>query len=207
MRRKQLMTRRQDRDRGAGEFRWNLPAARLNTEKGAGQHHRAFHARTPEHRTGHQRRRTVEPRLACGHRAQRPDCRRMVEEQGSHAAKPRNLGLPLQGSLYRPARSLRRGQNHICGENHHCHRIHTGASSIPGADLAITSDDLMHLKELPKRLVVIGGGFIGLELGSHSPGQAAMSRSCNRHRKSARPWIMRFGISFWNRPVQLVWQS
>src|SRR4029079_8823182 len=36
---------------------------------------------------------------------------------------------------------------------------------IPGADLAITSDDLMHLKELPKRLVVIGGGFIGLEFG------------------------------------------
>lgn len=36
---------------------------------------------------------------------------------------------------------------------------------IPGADLAITSDDLIHLKEQPKRLVVIGGGFIGLEFG------------------------------------------
>lgn len=36
---------------------------------------------------------------------------------------------------------------------------------IPGADLAITTDDLMHLKEQPRRFVVIGGGFIGLEFG------------------------------------------
>jgi glutathione reductase (NADPH) len=36
---------------------------------------------------------------------------------------------------------------------------------IPGAELGITSDELLHLKEQPKRLVVIGGGFIGLEFG------------------------------------------
>lgn len=36
---------------------------------------------------------------------------------------------------------------------------------IPGAGRAITSDELIHLKELPRRFVVIGGGFIGLEFG------------------------------------------
>lgn len=36
---------------------------------------------------------------------------------------------------------------------------------IPGVELGITSDELIHLKEQPKRLVIIGGGFIGLEFG------------------------------------------
>lgn len=40
-----------------------------------------------------------------------------------------------------------------------------GRPPIPGAELGITSDELLHLKEQPKRLVVIGGGFIGLEFG------------------------------------------
>jgi len=36
---------------------------------------------------------------------------------------------------------------------------------IPGAEVAITSDELIHLKQQPERLVIIGGGFIGLEFG------------------------------------------
>jgi glutathione reductase (NADPH) len=36
---------------------------------------------------------------------------------------------------------------------------------IPGAAHAMTSDELLNLKEQPKSLVVIGGGFIGLEFG------------------------------------------
>jgi len=36
---------------------------------------------------------------------------------------------------------------------------------IPGAERGITSDELIHLKERPQRVVVIGGGFIGLEFG------------------------------------------
>jgi pyruvate/2-oxoglutarate dehydrogenase complex dihydrolipoamide dehydrogenase (E3) component len=36
---------------------------------------------------------------------------------------------------------------------------------IPGAELAISSDELIHLKQQPKQLVVVGGGFIGLEFG------------------------------------------
>lgn len=34
---------------------------------------------------------------------------------------------------------------------------------IPGIDRAITSDDIFHLKEQPKRMVIIGGGYIGVE--------------------------------------------
>ena len=36
---------------------------------------------------------------------------------------------------------------------------------IPGAEYAITSDELIHLKEQPARIVIVGGGFIGLEFG------------------------------------------
>lgn len=34
---------------------------------------------------------------------------------------------------------------------------------IPGADLAITSDEAFHLDSLPERVVVVGGGYIGVE--------------------------------------------
>lgn len=36
---------------------------------------------------------------------------------------------------------------------------------VPGAERCITSDELIHLKTQPENLVVIGGGFIGLEFG------------------------------------------
>ena len=45
---------------------------------------------------------------------------------------------------------------------------------VPGGDLCITSDEAFHLKELPKRILIAGGGYIALEfahifhgLGSH----------------------------------------
>ena len=31
--------------------------------------------------------------------------------------------------------------------------------------MAITSDELIHLKQQPKQLVIVGGGYIGLEFG------------------------------------------
>ena len=37
---------------------------------------------------------------------------------------------------------------------------------IPGIDHAISSDEIFHLKEFPKRLVVNGAGYIGLEFAS-----------------------------------------
>lgn len=47
--------------------------------------------------------------------------------------------------------------------------ITTGSSParppIPGMEWAITSDELLDLKVLPQRMVVIGGGAIGMELG------------------------------------------
>jgi glutathione reductase (NADPH) len=49
-----------------------------------------------------------------------------------------------------------------------------GSHVIPGAELCITSDDAFHLKQLPKRVLIAGGGYIALEfahifhgLGSH----------------------------------------
>lgn len=48
--------------------------------------------------------------------------------------------------------------------------IATGSVSaslpIPGADLCITSNEMLELTEVPKRLCVIGGGVIGLEFAS-----------------------------------------
>ncbi len=45
--------------------------------------------------------------------------------------------------------------------------IATGSSparlAIPGADLAITSDELLQLWQLPRRVVIVGGGVIGME--------------------------------------------
>lgn len=37
--------------------------------------------------------------------------------------------------------------------------------SLPGAERGITSDELIHLRDQPARMVVVGGGFIGLEFG------------------------------------------
>jgi glutathione reductase (NADPH) len=35
--------------------------------------------------------------------------------------------------------------------------------TVPGAELCITSDEAFHLKELPKRILVAGGGYIAVE--------------------------------------------
>ena len=37
---------------------------------------------------------------------------------------------------------------------------------FPGADLGITSDEAFHLAELPKRVMVVGGGYIAVEFAS-----------------------------------------
>lgn len=48
--------------------------------------------------------------------------------------------------------------------------IATGSSSaslpVPGADLCVTSREMLEMKEVPKELCVIGGGVIGLEFAS-----------------------------------------
>ncbi len=40
---------------------------------------------------------------------------------------------------------------------------HPVRPDLPNADLGIVSDDIFHLKELPKRLLIIGGGYIACE--------------------------------------------
>jgi glutathione reductase (NADPH) len=39
----------------------------------------------------------------------------------------------------------------------------TKPEEIPGIEHAITSDDIFHLKEQPKKIVILGGGYIGAE--------------------------------------------
>jgi glutathione reductase (NADPH) len=38
--------------------------------------------------------------------------------------------------------------------------------AIPGAELAITSNEAFHLEQLPKRALVVGGGYIAVEFAS-----------------------------------------
>jgi glutathione reductase (NADPH) len=86
----------------------------------------------------------------------------------SKNATPAKLGVPvLRGH------AMFAGPHEIAvdGRNYSANKIVIATGSkparppIPGAELGITSDELIHLKEQPERLVVIGGGFIGLEFG------------------------------------------
>ncbi|HYD32614.1 MAG TPA: glutathione-disulfide reductase [Azospirillaceae bacterium] len=43
---------------------------------------------------------------------------------------------------------------------------HAVRPSIPGIDCSITSDEALELKELPKSLIIIGGGYIAVEFAS-----------------------------------------
>ena len=38
--------------------------------------------------------------------------------------------------------------------------------AIPGAELALVSDDFFHLPSLPRSIVIVGGGYIGVEIAS-----------------------------------------
>jgi glutathione reductase (NADPH) len=40
---------------------------------------------------------------------------------------------------------------------------HPMVPDVPGAELAVTSNEMFHLAELPKRALVVGGGYIGCE--------------------------------------------
>lgn len=43
---------------------------------------------------------------------------------------------------------------------------HPHVPELPGADLGITSDEAFHLPQLPKRIAIIGGGYIACEFAS-----------------------------------------
>jgi len=83
-------------------------------------------------------------------------------------ATPAKLGIPVimgQGVFAGPHEINVGGRNYTADKV----VIATGSKPsrppIPGAELGITSDELIHLKEQPKELVIVGGGFIGLEFG------------------------------------------
>ncbi|KAL3506374.1 hypothetical protein ACH5RR_031756 [Cinchona calisaya] len=52
--------------------------------------------------------------------------------------------------------------------------------AIPGQELAITSDEALSLEELPKRVVVLGGGYIAVEFASIWRGMGASVELCFR---------------------------
>ncbi|PIN12074.1 Pyridine nucleotide-disulfide oxidoreductase [Handroanthus impetiginosus] len=51
---------------------------------------------------------------------------------------------------------------------------------IPGQELAITSDEALSLEELPKRAVILGGGYIAVEFASIWRGMGATVELCFR---------------------------
>jgi glutathione reductase (NADPH) len=83
-------------------------------------------------------------------------------------ATPAKLGIPVimgRGVFAGPQEINVDGRNYTADK----FVIATGSKparpAIPGAELGITSDDLIHLPEQPKQLVIAGGGFVGLEFG------------------------------------------
>ncbi|WP_287456323.1 glutathione-disulfide reductase [Leptolyngbya sp. UWPOB_LEPTO1] len=54
--------------------------------------------------------------------------------------------------------------------------------NIPGIEHAVTSDEMFHLEKLPKRLAILGGGYIGVEFSSLMRGLGVevflMNREC-----------------------------
>ncbi|CAI9293803.1 unnamed protein product [Lactuca saligna] len=52
--------------------------------------------------------------------------------------------------------------------------------NIPGQELAITSDEALSLEELPKRVVILGGGYIAVEFASIWRGMGSTVNLCFR---------------------------
>ena len=74
----------------------------------------------------------------------------------------------------------------VGGENIQADKIllATGASptraNMPGAELAMLSDDMFFLPSLPKRAAVVGGGYIALEFAGILAGLGAETTLCHR---------------------------
>jgi glutathione reductase (NADPH) len=81
------------------------------------------------------------------------------------ALEAKGARVYLGHATFRDAHTVRVGDRDLRGE-----RIIIAAGSAPvipdvaGASLGITSDDLLFLEDLPRRLVLVGGGVIALEM-------------------------------------------
>lgn len=86
---------------------------------------------------------------------------------GKNAA-PGKLGIPVlrgYGTFAGPHEVTVDGRNYSADKIVIATGSRPARPAIPGAEHGITSDELLHLKQQPASLVVIGGGFIGLEFG------------------------------------------
>ncbi len=52
--------------------------------------------------------------------------------------------------------------------------------TIPGAELAITSNEVFHLDELPRRILIVGGGYIACEFACILHGMGVTVQLCHR---------------------------
>lgn len=103
------------------------------------------------------------------------DIRRIVERKNGIVMQLREgVASEVNGAdiIIGKARFTAPGQVEVNGQRFSAPKIiiATGASParlpIPGAELCITSDDMLDLEEIPQSLVIIGGGVIGMEFGS-----------------------------------------
>jgi glutathione reductase (NADPH) len=86
----------------------------------------------------------------------------------SKDAAPEKLGVTVlrgQGVFAGPHEIAVNGKDYVADKIIIATGSRPARPPIPGAELGITSDELLQLKDRPGRLVVIGGGFIGLEFG------------------------------------------
>jgi glutathione reductase (NADPH) len=58
--------------------------------------------------------------------------------------------------------------------------------AVPGAELAITSNEVFHLPELPKRILIVGGGYIAVEFAGVFNGLGSQVTLLNRGTKLLR---------------------
>lgn len=98
------------------------------------------------------------------------DRKNAIVESGSKGTR---AALEKQGITILPGRARFTGPHELDVDGRRVTAgkfvVATGSAPVrpplPGVENALSSDELLDRKALPKRLVVIGGGFIGMELG------------------------------------------
>jgi len=78
------------------------------------------------------------------------------------------------------------GQVRVAGREHHARRVLVATGSIPwipdfpGREHVISSDQAFHLEQLPRRAIVVGGGYIATEFASIFKGLGVEARLVHR---------------------------
>ena len=66
--------------------------------------------------------------------------------------------------------------------------------AIPGVEHAISSNEAFHLKQMPQRVVVVGGGYIAVEFASIFNGLGVQTTLIHRHRQLLRGFDADLGL-------------